>query len=89
MDENLFWSSGHCRFGNEKEEREGVKQDVWGLRGLPGAPKSSSLVPRLPAALPAHPPHRSVLGLLSHHKSGVQNLEAGQHPHLLKSYTFC
>lgn len=40
MNENLFWSSGHCGLENEKEEREGVERGVWGLSRLLGAART-------------------------------------------------
>lgn len=49
MDENLFWSAGHCGLKNEKEEREGVERGVGGLSRLLGAAVNSSFVPGLPA----------------------------------------
>lgn len=49
MDENLFWSAGHCGLENEKEEREGVERGAGVLSRLLGAAVNSSFVPGLPA----------------------------------------
>lgn len=58
MDENLFWSSGHCGLENKKEEREGVERGVWGLSRLLGAAVNSSLGLGLPA-LTRNPGYRA------------------------------
>ena len=44
MDENLFWSAGHCGLENEKEEREGVERGAGVLSRLLGAAVNSSFV---------------------------------------------
>lgn len=82
MDENLLWSSAHCRLEKEKKEKEGKEGHVWGLGTFLGLLKADVLVisysvPKMPGSTP-DPPHRPIL--LPPEKTRVQSKGAGQQP---------